>query len=119
MNFENKQPRPWMFILIPFGIAAFLAIGGFVVSWLWNTLLPGLFDLPMIGFWQALGLLALSRILFGGFGGSGSRGPGHRGKHRRHHGGPRGHFTAEERERIRQQLNMDTPAEEEREETNN
>jgi hypothetical protein len=26
---------------------------------------------------------------------------------RRHHGGPRGHFSAEEREHIREQLNMD------------
>lgn len=108
MTFRNKKFRPWMFILIPFGIALFLAVGGYVVSWLWNALLPGLFGFPKIGFWQALGILALARILFGGFGGGGSRGPGRRGKHC-HHGGPRGHFSAEERERIREQLNMDAP----------
>jgi hypothetical protein len=101
-----------MFILIPFGIAFFLTIGGFVVSWLWNALLPGLFSLPQISFWQALGILALARILFGGFGGGGSRGPGRHGMHRRH-GGPRGHFSAEERERIRQQLNMDASEDDE------
>ncbi|MFA5909359.1 MAG: hypothetical protein WC815_11315 [Vicinamibacterales bacterium] len=36
--------------------------------WLWNWLVPGLFGLRQLGFWEALGLLALCRILFGGFG---------------------------------------------------
>lgn len=53
------------------GITLFLAIGGFVVSELWNWLLPPLFGIPTVTFWQAIGLLALSRILFGGFGRSG------------------------------------------------
>ena len=54
---------------------AFIAIGGEVVLQLWNWLLPHLFGLPLITFWQALGILVLSRILFGGFGfqGGGSR----------------------------------------------
>ncbi len=46
-----------------FGVAVF----GFIVMSLWNWLLPGIFGLPAIGFWQALGLLVLSKILFGGF----------------------------------------------------
>ena len=94
--------RRLIFILFPFGAVLFLGLGGWVVSWLWNALLPPLFGLPVIGFWQALGILALSRILSGGFGNS----PGgrHRGKYR--HGGPSGHFTAEERERIRQHLDL-------------
>lgn len=36
---------------------------------LWNWLLPTLFGWHRIGFWQALGLLVLCRILLGGFGG--------------------------------------------------
>ena len=40
---------------------------GFVVLALWNGLLPGLLGLPRIHFCQALGLLVLSRILFGGW----------------------------------------------------
>ena len=36
--------------------------------WLWNWLLPDIFGLRQITFWQALGLLALCRILFGSFG---------------------------------------------------
>jgi hypothetical protein len=43
---------------------------------LWNWLLPTLFGWRALTFWRALGLLALCRILFGGWGGSGS-GKGH------------------------------------------
>ncbi len=50
----------------------FIAIGGEVVKYLWNWLLPPLFGWNQITFWQALGLLALCRILFGGFGLRGS-----------------------------------------------
>ena len=50
------------------GMVVFTAVGGLVVRWLWNWLLPPLFGWPTLGFWQALGLLALCRILFGGFG---------------------------------------------------
>lgn len=31
--------------------------------WLWNSLVPTLFDLPTITFWQALGLVLLARCL--------------------------------------------------------
>ena len=54
------------------GIALFTFIGGQVVMQLWNWLLPPLFGLPQLTFWQGLGLLALCRILFGGFGFHGS-----------------------------------------------
>jgi hypothetical protein len=37
------------------------------VMWLWNWLMPVIFGLHTIGFWQALGLLVLSKILFGSF----------------------------------------------------
>jgi hypothetical protein len=46
----------------------FIAFGGAVVRLLWNWLLPPLFGLREITFWQAIGLLALCRILFGGLG---------------------------------------------------
>ncbi len=39
----------------------------FVVRGLWNWLMPGLFGWHLITFWQALGILILSKILFGGF----------------------------------------------------
>lgn len=54
------------------GMVAFVAIGGEVVMQLWNWLLPPLFGFRQVTFWQALGMLALCRILFGGFSGGGS-----------------------------------------------
>jgi hypothetical protein len=46
----------------------FIAIGGVAVLVLWNWLMPSLFGVPQVSFLQALGILALSRIVFGGSG---------------------------------------------------
>ena len=73
----KKRIPKWIFVAAPLGFAAFIALGGWVVMLLWNWLAPALFGLRLINFWQALGLLALCRILFGGFGGH------HRSNHRR------------------------------------
>jgi hypothetical protein len=62
-------------VLIPIGILA-LTIFGLVVMNLWNYVVPAVFGGKVITFWQALGVLVLSRILFGGFfrrGGFGDR----------------------------------------------
>lgn len=53
---------------------AFVALAGWAVMSLWNWLMPAIFGLTVIGFWQALGLLLLSKILFGGFKGGSHRG---------------------------------------------
>ena len=55
-----------------------IAVAGFgkAVHELWNWLMPGIFGLPAITFWQAVGLLALSWLLLGGW--RGMRRPGHR-----------------------------------------
>ena len=59
----------WWLRGVRFGVmaVAFVATLGLLVMLLWNALVPGLFSGPVLGFWQAVGLLALSRILFGGF----------------------------------------------------
>lgn len=49
-------------------MVVFAWIGGELEMHLWNWLLPTLFGWRLLTFWQALGLLALCRILFGGFG---------------------------------------------------
>jgi len=51
-----------------------VAILGFVVMSLWNWLMPTLFGWHGITYWQAAGVLILSKVLFGGF--RGGRGPG-------------------------------------------
>src|SRR5262245_54153259 len=60
----------WVFLapVAVLGIALFILIGGEVVRLLWNWLLPPLFGWREVTFWQALGLLVLCRVLFGGFG---------------------------------------------------
>ena len=99
-----------MIVLAPLailGILIFTAIGGGVVMLLWNWLAPALFGLRLVTFWQAIGLLALCRILFGGFGLGGG---GHRsGRRRRMEGRIRERMserweqmTPEEREKFRQ-----------------
>ena len=82
------------------GILLFIAIGGEVVRLLWNWLLPPMFGLREITFWQGIGLLALCRILFGGFGRHGCSTSGFR----RRMAERWGHMTPEERERFRQRL---------------
>ena len=52
---------------VAIGIVAF-TVFGFVVTHLWNYLMPGLFGLRTITFWHAVGLMVLTRLLFGGFG---------------------------------------------------
>lgn len=49
------------------GAVIFIVLGLLVMS-LWNALLPAILGVKAIGFWQALGILVLSRILFGGLG---------------------------------------------------
>jgi hypothetical protein len=66
--------RKKLYWIAPLAIVAmvlFTILGGEAVKYLWNWLLPPLFGWRMIGFWQALGLLVLCRILFGGFGARG------------------------------------------------
>jgi len=85
---------------------------GFVVMELWNALMPQIFGLRALTFWQALGLLLLAKLLFGGF--------------HRHSGGPARwrhrmkerweQMTPEERDRFRQGIRcsrgpMDRPVE--------
>jgi hypothetical protein len=68
--------RFWIFRglrLMAFGALA-LALLGYVVMTLWNAVLPAVTGLHAITFVQGLGLLVLSRILFGGLRGWGRRG---------------------------------------------
>lgn len=88
--------------LVPAAIVAlllFIALGGEVVMQLWNWLLPPLFGLRQIGFWQAIGILALCRILFGGYG---------------RHGFSRSHFRRRMAERREERWEAMTPEEREK-----
>jgi hypothetical protein len=96
----NRRRRKliWIAPLAILGIALFIFIGGEIVMRLWNWLLPALFGWRQITFWQGLGILVLCRILFGGHGFRGHRGPGFR----RRMAERWESMTPEERERARQ-----------------
>ncbi len=92
MIYRRGIKRAVMFVVVGTAAAAVL---GLVVMSLWNWLAPALFGGKMITFWQGLGILVLSRILFGGF-------------FRRHNSGGRARIidrwermTPEEREKFR------------------
>ena len=92
MNMHMSRGKK-LLVMVPIGILAIVlvsAIAGTLVRLLWNWLLPPLFGWPTLTFWQALGLLALCRILFGGRGGGMGR------------SGPR--MTSEQRWRFRQRM---------------
>ena len=84
-----------------FGVLG-VTVAGAVTMGLWNALMPAIFSLPAVSFWQALGLLLLSRLFFGHFGGRGRRGRFVRGWK---------YLTPEERERFRDAM---TPEQRER-----
>ena len=76
------------------------AAGTYVVMILWNALVPALFSGPSLHFWQALGLLILSRILLGRWGG----GHGHRMGWRGGSGKRWQHMTDQERAAFRERF---------------
>ncbi|MFT3870138.1 MAG: hypothetical protein QM715_16950 [Nibricoccus sp.] len=98
---KNRSCAKYCF-LIPVAVIAFLALFTYVVYALWNGVLTEVLAVKAISYWQALGILVLAKILFGGF------------PHRR--GGPCGHFrehlmskrwessTPEEREKMREEM---------------
>ncbi len=61
---SNCSPKiPLIVCCVVAGIFAFSAI----VMWLWNAILPEVIEVSPISYWQAMGILVLSKILFGGF----------------------------------------------------
>jgi hypothetical protein len=84
---------------VRFIVIGVVAVAAFslVVMGLWNWLAPAVFGGHTISFWQALGLLVLSRILFGGFRGRHGHGMHSRFKFT-------SEMTPEEREEFRQRL---------------
>ena len=68
---------------ISFAVIAGVFLLGFVVMHLWNWLVPAIFTGAIaINYYQAMGILILSKLLFGGFKGRG--GCGGCGSHRGH-----------------------------------
>ena len=97
---DQGMKARWVIKGLKIGAIALVAasVFGFMVMSLWNWLAPALFGARTITFWQALGILILSKILFGGFRGR----PGYGGHWRRRMGERWEQMTPEEREKFRQ-----------------
>src|SRR5258706_1737536 len=96
-----RMKRYWILKGLKVALLVVLAVTvlAFIVMSLWNWLMPAITGWKAIDFWQALGLLVLSRILFGLRAGFGFRHGGHwRGRmaERWHN------MTPEEREKFRE-----------------
>ncbi len=66
MKKDCKKWAKYIPLFIVLFVVAVIAFSYIVMS-LWNWLIPELFGGPMITMWQAIGLLLLSKILFGSF----------------------------------------------------
>jgi len=100
MKTRGMSRRRKLLLFAPLGILAMIGFV-FLVMYLWNSILVSVIHVGIINFWQALGILVLCKILFGGF-----------------RGGPQGrpmfwrqrmmhrwdNMTPEEREKFREQL---------------
>ena len=69
MHHHNfKHHRPWMIVPMIIGGIAFAVLIAFVFGYfvmlLWNWLMPTLFGLKLITYWQAWGLVLLAHLLF-------------------------------------------------------
>jgi len=93
------KTKRWIIFVAPPAGVLFVWLFGELVKYLWNTLLPPLFGWHPIGFWQALGLLLLCRILFGNWS-SGGSGP----KPERIIARRLDNMTPEEREKFRERM---------------
>lgn len=63
MNTLTYRQKRYFFA--PLALAA-VAVFGLLVMWLWNAIMPAVFNLSEINYWQAAGLLILGRVFFGG-----------------------------------------------------
>ena len=59
----------WIKKIIGFSLLGIIIVAllGYTVMFLWNHILVSVVSVSVINFWQAMGILALSKILFGGF----------------------------------------------------
>jgi len=92
-------------LFIPVIVAVVVFILGSAVMLLWNAIIPDLFHIGQISFWQAVGILLLAKILFGGF--HGHRSHFGRWGHMHHRWN---HMSDEERSRFREEWKKRCPS---------
>ena len=64
-KFNNNRFHPAKAIFFILAGACFIAVAGLAVMLLWNHIIHEVMDVRKVTFWQALGIFALAKILFG------------------------------------------------------
>jgi len=67
----------WIGKFVVFGILMVVLLG-LLTQFLWNFIMPDIFGLPMINFWQGLAMFVLAKLIFGFGGGGRGKWSGHR-----------------------------------------
>jgi hypothetical protein len=87
-HWPRRNPAAWgariagFAVLGVIGAALFALVFGWFVMLLWNWLMPVIFHLAEITYWQAFGIVILAKLIFGSV--------GSRGRHAGPHHGPWG-----------------------------
>ncbi|MFT6321874.1 MAG: hypothetical protein ACJAT4_002804 [Granulosicoccus sp.] len=66
-NFKNKKFHPFKILGMAGMVVLFVGIAGAAVMFLWNAIIPEVTGWKPLTYWQAIGILVLFKILFGGF----------------------------------------------------
>jgi hypothetical protein len=97
----NSNSHRRLRMLIPFAVLAAVALFALVVHALWNGVLTDVLGVKAVTYWQALGLLVLAKILFGGFPCRGGGGHSWRGRMMAKHWES---LSPEQREHMREEM---------------
>lgn len=79
---EKFVHKAFKILFIIIAAIAFILLFGYGFMLLWNWLMPEVFGLIPLNYWQAVGILVMAKLLFGGFCSHNSKkGSKKRGKH--------------------------------------
>ncbi|MFK7772290.1 MAG: hypothetical protein AB8F94_09120 [Saprospiraceae bacterium] len=106
-NFKNKKFHPVKILGIGAMVVLFVGIAGGVVMFLWNAIIPEVTGWKPLTYWQAIGLLILFKILFGGFGRGSRRHQQRRSRWREMRNKWKGMDPAERKQMKQKWMNMD------------
>ena len=81
-RWHGRRPAAMGLKIAGFAVAGVVGVGifalafGWLVMILWNWIMPTIFNLPLIGYWQGFGIVILAKLIFGGIGAGRHWGPG-------------------------------------------
>jgi hypothetical protein len=73
MKYQSRGKKAVVMLFFAIAFAVFIAAVVWVLMSLWNAILPEVIGVKPVSYWQAAGILLLSKILFSGFSGGGRK----------------------------------------------